>query len=236
MGTMFAIIDFCTVSRETRNSDSTAGGRFSSSFQDLCHCTRPSPSGPARRRSTDRVRGSGCESRALSAPPVALRLQTLPALQPGFSTIGFTDCIDEQWIQYRIISRCSADSRQTQARSEGATDNEPERAPGRGRHLGKPEFNRDLQAHTKFPGDHQAHSGFGDIGAAAGQIFGDTGPQRDQVEGYADGYARKRAAAPFPTPSMELHSSDCLRRIETLRTKSCHAAGIYDERGACESR
>jgi len=41
---------------------------------------------------------------------------------------------------------------------------------------------------------------------------------------------RESAAAPFPTPSMELHSSDCLRRIETLRTKSCHAAGIYDER------
>jgi len=43
MGTMFAIIDFCTVSRETRNSDSTAGGRFSSSFQDLCHCHQAKP-------------------------------------------------------------------------------------------------------------------------------------------------------------------------------------------------
>jgi len=85
--------------------------------------------------------------------------------------------------------------------------------------LGKPEFNRDLQAHTKFPGDHQAHSGFGDIGAAAGQIFGT--PDRNAIKsrGTLMGYARKRAAAPFPTPSMELHSSDCLRRIETLRTK-----------------
>ena len=87
--------------------------------------------------------------------------------------------------------------------------------------IGKPEFNRDLLSRGKFSGhDQRPRRTLTDIGAAAGQIFGNAGPQRDQVEGNVEGTARKRAAAPFPTPSMELHSSDCLRRIEILSNEN----------------
>ena len=103
MGTMFAIIDFCTVSRETRNSDSTAGGRFSSSFQDLCHCHQAKPS-QGQHGGDQQIRFRGVAMRILRhrlRPPVWHGdCRRFRLCNPGFSTIGFTDCIGaEQCIQ-----------------------------------------------------------------------------------------------------------------------------------------
>jgi len=155
---------------------------------------------------------------------------------PGLFYDWFTDCIDEQWIQYRIISRCSADSPTTQARSEGATDNEPERAPGRGRQPGEAGIQPRLAGHTKFPGDHQAHSDSEISVQRPGKFSGHRTATRSS-RGYADGVPRESA----PLRLFQRHRWSCTHPTASagsklLERKSCHAAGIYDERGACESR
>jgi len=166
--------------------------------------------------------------------------RTATADASGFATRGFlrlgSPIASTNKDQYRIISRCSADSPTNSSRSEGATDNEPERAPGR-------DATWEAGIQPRLAGPHQVpRRPPGPLRIRRYRCSGRANFRGHRTatrssRGYADGVPRESA----PLRLFQRHRWSCTHPTASagsklLERKSCHAAGIYDERGACESR